>query len=112
MGRLSRVKNRLLGKSKPDGGSKGSSGVSSRSATPLPTGTSLTLRVGACFRVRNHLRPDDYRASASQRPTPPAASDAASSPSYDVNPWGTAYKIFQEREPELMADYAQHLASV
>ncbi|KAB5515307.1 hypothetical protein GE09DRAFT_1159974, partial [Coniochaeta sp. 2T2.1] len=29
-------------------------------------GTSLALRVGACFRVRNHLRPDDYRASASR----------------------------------------------
>jgi hypothetical protein len=45
-------------------------------------------------------------------PTPPTASDAASSPSHNVDPWGAAYKIFQEREPELTADYAKHLASV
>ncbi|KAB5582217.1 hypothetical protein GE09DRAFT_261133 [Coniochaeta sp. 2T2.1] len=36
MGRFSRVKTRLRGKSKRDGGSKGSSGVSSPSATPPP----------------------------------------------------------------------------
>ena len=40
------------------------------------------------------------------------ASDTASSPSHDVDPWVRAYKIFREREPELMADYAKHLASV
>jgi hypothetical protein len=30
------------------------------------SGTSLALRVGASFRVRNPFSPDDYRASASR----------------------------------------------
>ncbi|KAB5536125.1 hypothetical protein GE09DRAFT_1176620 [Coniochaeta sp. 2T2.1] len=47
-----------------------------------------------------------------QPAAPSTASDAASSPSHDVDPWGAAYNIFQEREPELTADYAKHLASV
>ncbi|KAB5536158.1 hypothetical protein GE09DRAFT_1176634 [Coniochaeta sp. 2T2.1] len=88
MGRLSHVKNRLLGKHNPDGGCKAASGVSSPPATPPSA-------------------PDLPSASA-----PASVSDAASSPTHDVDLWGTAYKIFQEREPELTADYAKHLASV
>jgi hypothetical protein len=131
MGRLSQVKNRLLGKSKPGGGSKGPSGVSSPSATPstapvlpsvsAPASASETLLVPT---IIAHPPPEQIVLSAPQRPNPtpawpapqpaaqPTASDAGSSPSDDVDPWGRAYKIFQEREPELMADYAKHLASL
>ncbi|KAK3947942.1 hypothetical protein QBC32DRAFT_373936 [Pseudoneurospora amorphoporcata] len=70
-----------------------------------------------------HPPPEQIVLSAPQPPNPtpalpaptlcPAtASDTASSPSHDVDPWGQAYKIFREREPELTADYTKHLASV
>ncbi|KAB5569898.1 hypothetical protein GE09DRAFT_1217350 [Coniochaeta sp. 2T2.1] len=131
MGRLSRVKDRLLGKPKPDGGSKAGSGVSCPSATPptapvlpsasAPPSASETPPVPT---IIAHPPPEQIVPSAPQpsnptpaapvpQPsTPPTASDAASSPSHDVDPWGLAYKIFQEREPELTADYAKHLASL
>ncbi|KAB5513489.1 hypothetical protein GE09DRAFT_980623, partial [Coniochaeta sp. 2T2.1] len=129
MGRLSQVKNRLLGKSKPDGGSKGSSGVSSPSATPptAPVLPSVSAPASASEipsdPIIAHPPPKQIVLSAPQhrnpipvspgpQPAPPTASNAASSSSHDVDPWGTAYKIFQEREPDLTADYAKHLASV
>ncbi|KAB5572192.1 ankyrin repeat-containing domain protein [Coniochaeta sp. 2T2.1] len=129
MGRLSQVKNRLLGKSKPDGGSKGSSGVSSPSATPptAPVLPSVSAPASASEipsdPIIAHPPPKQIVLSAPQhrnaippspdpQPAPPTASNPATSPSHDVDPWGTAYKIFQEREPELTADYAKHLASV
>ncbi|SPO07333.1 uncharacterized protein DNG_10027 [Cephalotrichum gorgonifer] len=45
-------------------------------------------------------------------PAPPTSSNAESSPTHDVDPWRLAYGIAQEREPELLADYAKHLASL
>ncbi|KAB5566911.1 hypothetical protein GE09DRAFT_1284618 [Coniochaeta sp. 2T2.1] len=119
------------GKSKSDGGSKGSSGVSSPSATPPPepvlhsaSAPASASEITSVPTIAAHPPPKQIVLSVSQHPNsipaspgsqpaaPPAASDAASCPSHDVDPWGTAYKIFQEREPELTADYAKHLASV
>ncbi|RYP64827.1 hypothetical protein DL771_008607 [Monosporascus sp. 5C6A] len=48
----------------------------------------------------------------SQLAAAPTASDTASSPSHDVDPWLPAYGSFREREPELTADYEKHLASL
>jgi hypothetical protein len=131
MGRFSQFKNTLLGKSKPDGGSKASSGVSSPPATP-PTAPALpsasapasASEIPPVPTIIAHPPPEQIVPSVPQSPNPtpaspgpqpaapPTASDAASSPSYDVDPWPRAYKIFQEREPDLTADYAKHLASV
>ncbi|KAK3947728.1 ankyrin repeat-containing domain protein [Pseudoneurospora amorphoporcata] len=130
MGRLSQVKDRLLGKHKPDGASKAASGVSSPPATP-PTAPALpsasapasASEIPPVPTIIAHPPPEQIVLSAPQPPNPtpasPAptlcpgtASDTASSPSPNVDPWGQAYKIFREREPELTADYAKHLASV
>jgi hypothetical protein len=32
--------------------------------------------------------------------------------SHDLDPWARAYEIFQNRQPELVADYKKHLASL
>lgn len=43
----------------------------------------------------------------------PASSGTASSlPSHSLDPWTRAYEMFQDREPELAADYKRHLASL
>jgi hypothetical protein len=131
MGQFSQFKNRLLGKSKPDGGSKGSSRVSSPSATPptapvLPSAPApaAASEIPSVPTIIAHPPPEQIVPSAPQPPNPtpvspgpqpaapPTASDAASSLSQDVDPWGRAYKIFREREPELTADYEKHLASL
>ncbi|KAK3334654.1 hypothetical protein B0H65DRAFT_561698 [Neurospora tetraspora] len=130
MGRLSQITNRLRGKHKPDGASKAASGVSSPPAT-LPTAPALpsasapasASEIPPVPTIITHPPPEQIVLSAPQPPNPTPASpaptlrpattsDTASSPSHDVDPWGQAYKIFREREPELMADYAKHLASV
>ncbi|KAF3407560.1 hypothetical protein DPV78_000940 [Talaromyces pinophilus] len=52
-------------------------------------------------------------ASPPSAPAQPTASDtAAPPPSHDIDPWTRAYEIFQNRQPELMADYKKHLASL
>jgi hypothetical protein len=43
----------------------------------------------------------------------PGSSDpAAAASSYDIDPWALAFEIFQNRQPELIADYKKHLASL
>ena len=46
-------------------------------------------------------------------PAQPADSDAvAMLPSRDIDPWMQAYDILRARQPELIADYEKHLASL
>jgi hypothetical protein len=50
--------------------------------------------------------------TAASPATSPAADATSPAPSQDVDLWTRAYEIFQSREPELMADYKKHLASL
>jgi ankyrin repeat domain-containing protein 50 len=133
---FSKLKDSLLGgaKKKADGGSEGGSGVSSPSAnsaadfTSTPTASApasgpakgpptmpVIAQSPAEHIVSSVLKPLKPTAT-SPAPAPSAqfaASDATSSaPSHYLNPWTRAYGIFQSREPELMADYKTHLASL
>jgi ankyrin repeat domain-containing protein 50 len=58
---------------------------------------------------------EDGNNSSNQAPVPaqPTASDDVGiSPSQNIDPWIRAYEIFQNQQPELMADYKKHLASL
>ncbi|TGJ75468.1 hypothetical protein E0Z10_g10990 [Xylaria hypoxylon] len=109
MQHLLKVKDRLLGRPKKNGdGPQGGGGVSSPSATSatdvISTPTTSTPASGPAE------IPSVTTITALS--TQPAASNVASPPSLDVDPWSQAYEIFQGREPELMEDYKKHLASL
>jgi hypothetical protein len=130
MKRILRVKNRLRGKSESHGASGGGSGVSSPSATPAPVPVSpgpartFASEIPSVPTILADVPPERIVQPAPQlsKPTPaspatplsapPTASDATASPRHDADAWAQAYEILKEREPELTADYAKHLASV
>lgn len=105
------------------GSSQGSGGISSTPATSTPnlistpatSSTTLTAKSSPEQAVPSVPQPlNPATASLSTSPlTQPAVSDATSSTSNgNIDPWTRAYEIFQNREPELMADYKTHLASL
>lgn len=138
MERLSKVKGRLLRKikEKPDGGAE-QGGVFSSSPTPTPTPTGPTsllapaapalrpAKPSSITTVAAQLPPEQAAPSVAQLPNPaptlpasaplssqPTDSDTISPPtSNGIDPWTLAYEIFQEREPGLVSDYKEHLAS-
>jgi hypothetical protein len=66
-----------------------------------------------------HVAPSiAQHANSSAAPAPsvvaqPSSSDPAAAPSSDdIDPWALAFEIFQNRQPELIADYKKHLASL
>jgi len=123
MGCFSRTKDRLLRrtKEKPDGEAKGSGGGSSSAAPPSKTANISsvpTITTQPVPQVKLPISQTLSPVSASPATTPSsidqtAASNKVSPPiRADTDSWTRAYKIVEEREPELMTDYKRHIASL
>ena len=127
--RLSKIKDRWLERPKKKGdGPQGGSVVSSPSATDvISTPTTSTPASGpakmpSVATIIAQPSPEQIIPSVPESLIPtttssalsaqPAASNVASPPIPDVDPWSRAYEIFQGREPDLMEDYRKHLASL
>ena len=123
MGRFSRAKDRLLrrAKEKPDGEAKGSGRGSSSAAPPSKTvniSSVPTITTQPVPQIKPPISQTLSPVSASPATTPSSIDQTAASNKVspairaDTDPWIRAYKIVEEREPELMTDYKRHIASL
>ncbi|PQE33485.1 Ankyrin repeat-containing domain protein [Rutstroemia sp. NJR-2017a WRK4] len=138
MGLYSKIKRKFSGKpkEKPSGELKGGNRGSSLFATAAvdlsspPTTVALgsasePTNVSSITTIIAQPPPEQVAlsitqpASGSPAPAPsvpiqPTASDTSAAPlsSHGFDPWARAYEIFQDRQPQLVADYKKHLASL
>ncbi|PQE04266.1 ankyrin repeat protein [Rutstroemia sp. NJR-2017a BVV2] len=137
MGLYSKIKRKFSEKPKEKpsgelkGGNRGSSlfataavDLSSPTTTVAPGSASEPANVSSITTIITQPPPEQAApsitqpASSSPAPAPsapiqPTASDTPATPlSHDLDPWARAYEIFQNRQPQLVADYKKHLASL
>ncbi|KAM3077061.1 hypothetical protein ACMFMF_004976 [Clarireedia jacksonii] len=137
MGFCSKIRRKFLGKSKEKlsgegkGGNIGSSlpataavDLSSPPTTVMQGSASEPANVSSIPTIIAHPPPEQVPpsivqpASSSPAPAPsvpiqPTVSDTLAAPlSHDLDPWARAYEMFQNRQPQLVADYKKYLASL
>lgn len=76
----------------------------STSSTPATASPSLTTVNSAELQTGQAVVP--------LSPSAGSSSALSTSASHDIGTWNRAYEIAEDREPELMTDYASHLASL